>query len=101
MTLTPSNTTVLRGSTVSLYCTTDANPNAHVYQFYFNDTLIGNSSSGVFNVTVNADGVYSCVPINTVGTGQNATVSITAVGKSSDSSDLSCDNDDNKNIEKQ
>lgn len=83
MTLTPSNTTVLRGSTVSLNCTTDANPNAHVYQFYFNDTLIGNSSSGMFNVNVDADGVYSCVPINTVGPGQNATVSITAVGKSS------------------
>lgn len=83
MTLTPSNTTVLRGSTVSLNCTTDANPNAHVYQFYFNDTLIGNSSSGMFNVNVDADGVYSCVPIKTVGTGQNATVSITAVGKSS------------------
>lgn len=83
ITLTPSNTTVLRGSTVSLNCTTDANPDAHVYQLYFNDTLIGNSSSGVFNVTVDADGVYSCVPINTVGTGHNATVSITAVGKSS------------------
>ena len=68
---------------MSLNCTTDANPDAHVYQLYFNDTLIGNSSSGVFNVTVDADGVYSCVPINTVGTGHNATVSITAVGKSS------------------
>ena len=69
---------------MSLNCTTDANPDAHVYRFYFNDTLIGNSSSGVFNATVDADGVYSCVPINTVGTGHNATVSITAVGKSSD-----------------
>ena len=77
----PSNTTVLRDSTVSLNCRTDANPSAHVYQLYLNDTLIGNSSLGVFNVTVDADGVYTCVPINTVGTGHNATVRVTAVGK--------------------
>ena len=82
MTMTPSNTTLLRGSGVSLNCSTDANPAAHLYYFYFIDTLIGNSSSGVFNVTVKADGVYTCVPINTVGTGNNATVSVTAVGKS-------------------
>ena len=77
----PSNTTVLIGSTVSLNCSTDANPSAHVYQLYFSDTLIGNSSSGVFNVTVAADGVYTCVPNNAVGTGHNATVRVTAVGK--------------------
>ena len=79
--MTPSNTTVLRGSTVSLSCRTDANPDAHVYWLYFNDTPIGNSSSGVFNATVDANGVYTCVPINTVGTGYNATFSVTAVGK--------------------
>ena len=67
---------------MSLTCSTDANPDADVYQFYFNDSLIGNSSSGVFNVTVDKDGVYSCVPINKVGTGHNATVSITSVGES-------------------
>ena len=97
MTLTPSNNTVLRGSTVSLNCSADANPDAHVYQFYFNDTLIGNTSSGVFNVTVDADGVYTCVPINTVGTGHNATVSMTTVGKSNDTTGTSsCDNNDNR-----
>ena len=81
LTTAPTNTTVLRGSTVSLNCSTNANPAAHVYRFYFNDAIIGNSSSGVFNITVDADGVYTCVPINEVGTGQNATVSITMVGK--------------------
>ena len=79
----PSNTTVLRGKTLSLICSTDANPlNSVTYHFYFNDSYIRNSSSGVFNVTVEADGLYTCVPINTVGTGQNATVSVNAVGKS-------------------
>ena len=65
-----------------LNCSTDANPEAHLYHFYFNDTLIGNSSSGVFNVTVEKDGVYTCVPINTVGAGDSANISITVVGKS-------------------
>ena len=84
--MTPSNTTVLRGSTVSLNCSTDANPAAYVYQFYFNDSFISNSSSGLLNITVDTDGVYTCVPINKVGTGHNATVSITMVGKFSVSS---------------
>ena len=35
----------------------------------------------MFNITVKEDGVYTWVPLNTVGTGSNATVSITAVGK--------------------
>ena len=80
--MTPSNTTVLRGSTVSLNCSTDANPAAYVYQFYFNDSFISNSSSGLLNITVDTDGVYTCVPINKVGTGPNANISITMVGKS-------------------
>ena len=82
ITTTPSNTTVLRGSTVSLNCSTDANPDTHVYQFYFNKDSIGNSSSGVFNVTVDKDGVYTCVFINEVGSGHNATVNVTTVGES-------------------
>ena len=72
---------MLSGATLQLSCKTDANPNAHVYQFYLNGSFIGNSSSGVFNVTVKADGVYVCVPINTVGMGNNASISITTVGE--------------------
>ena len=73
---------MLSGKTLSLICSTDANPiNSVTYHFYFNDGYIGNSSSGVFNVTVDADGVYTCVPINIIGTGHNATVSIAALGK--------------------
>ena len=67
---------------MELTCRTDANPGAHnIYQFHLNGNLIGNSSSGVFNITVKADGEYTCVPINTVGTGDNASVNITAVGE--------------------
>ena len=79
--LTPSNTTVLRGSSLSIKCSTDANPMAHVFQFYLDDIYIGNSTSGLYNVTVTADGGYTCVPFNTVGKEQNATVVIRTVGK--------------------
>ena len=85
LTTIPNNTTVLRGNTVSLICSTEANPNAHVYQFYVNGILIGNSSSGMLSVTVEEDGVHTCVPINTVGTGHNTSINITAVGESVDS----------------
>ena len=81
MTLDQTNTTLLRDSNLLLNCSTDANPEAHVYHFYSNDNLTGNSSSGMLNVTVKEDGVYTCVPINTVGAGDNATVSVTAVGE--------------------
>ena len=77
----PNNTTVLRETNISLVCSTDANPDAHIYHFYLNDNLIGNSSSGAFNTTIMVDGVYSCVPVNTVGTGYNDSVSITVVGE--------------------
>ena len=66
---------------MSLNCETNASPEAE-YHFYFNDKSIGKSASGVFNISVEADGLYACVPINTVGTGDNATVDVTVVGKS-------------------
>ena len=81
ITTLPQNTTVLHGATVSIKCTTDANPDAHIYHFYLNDNLIGNSSSGVFNTIAMADRVYTCVPVNSVGTGDNDSVSITVVGE--------------------
>ena len=66
---------------MSLHCSTDASPEDIEYQLYFNGLLIGNNGVGVFNVTVKADGVYTCVPINTVGAGDNATASVTVLGE--------------------
>jgi len=80
LTTVPSNTTLLRDSIMSLNCQTNASPEAE-YHFYLNGKPIGNSTSGVFSVAVVADEVYTCVPVNTVGTGNNATVSISVVGK--------------------
>ena len=81
ITTVPTNTTVLRDSAVLLTCNADANPSVHTYHFYFNGNLIGNSSSGVFNISVNEDGEYTCVPANSLGAGSNASVSITSVGE--------------------
>ena len=76
-----TNTTVLRDSAVLLSCNADANPSVHIYHLYFNGNLIGNSSSGVFNISVKEDGEYTCVPANSLGAGSNASVSITSVGE--------------------
>lgn len=81
MTADPANTTLLRESNLVLNCSTDANPNPHVYHYYFNGNIVGNSSTGVFNTSAEKDGVYTCVPENSVGTGDNATISITVVGE--------------------
>lgn len=52
-----------------------------INKLYVDDTIIGNSSDGLFNITVNADEAYTCVPINKVDIGSNVTVNFTVVGK--------------------
>ena len=81
ITTVPTNSTVLCDSAMSLSCNADANPSVHTYHFYFNGNLIGNSSSGVINISVKEDGEYTCVPVNSLGAGSNASVSITSVGE--------------------
>lgn len=76
----PKNTTVLLNSNLTLLCVTDANPPA-LYHLYFNESYIGNSSSGEFNITVKGGGAYTCVPINTIGTGNNGTLIFNTVGE--------------------
>ena len=73
---------MLRGKILSIICRAVANPAAHEYQYYVNNILIGNSSNGILNITVDVDGSYTCVPINALGPGHNATVNVTIVGKS-------------------
>ena len=69
------------GSVLYEKCSTDARPDPHIFLLYFNGNFISNSSSGEFNVTVYSDGVYTCAPINTVGSGDNASFSVTIFGK--------------------
>ena len=79
----PSNTTVLRNSPLSLTCRADANPEAE-FHLYFNGRLIMTNSSGIFNVPVMSNGVYTCVPFNKVDAGKNASVGVSAVGELTD-----------------
>lgn len=74
----PKNTTVIANTTVTLRCITNASP-PPLYHFYFNERYIGNSSSGEFNLSVKSDGACTCVPINSLGTGSNATLNFSTV----------------------
>jgi hypothetical protein len=67
---------------VTLDCTTNANPPAHEYRFYLNDQLAHTSISGVYQLNVPQAGnnTYTCEPKNTVGSGQNATTFISSKG---------------------
>ncbi|XP_066025253.1 LOW QUALITY PROTEIN: fibroblast growth factor receptor 2 [Pocillopora verrucosa] len=77
----PDSSEVFGGSVLYEKCSTDARPDPHIFLLYFNRNFISNSSSGEFNVTVYSDGVYTCAPINTVGSGDNASFSVTIFGK--------------------
>ena len=76
----PKNTTVLLNSNLTLLCVTNANPPA-LYHLYVNESYVGNSSCGEFNITVEGEGVYNCVPVNRLGAGNSDTLNIVAVGE--------------------
>ena len=71
---------MLRKSLLSLICQTDGSPEVE-FRLYFNGRLIKTSASGIFQVSVMSDGSFTCVPFNKVGTGKNASVIVTAIGK--------------------
>ena len=71
---------MLRRSLLRLICQTDASPKAQ-FHLYLNGSLVETSRSGIFNVAVVSDGLYTCVPFNTVGAGKDASVIVTAVGE--------------------
>jgi len=76
-------TTVCQNDVVTFTCSADGNPVVHIYQFYENDTLVHNSSSGVWRRTMSTGGmfIYKCVANNTVGTASSMNVHVTVNGK--------------------
>jgi len=72
-------TTVCQNDVVTFTCSADGNPVVHIYQFYENDTLVHNSSSGVWRRTMSTGGmfIYKCVANNTVGTASSMNVHVT------------------------
>ena len=81
MTSDGNDTVVLAGGSLFLNCTSDANPAVDVFQLKFDSTRVATSSSGMFSVTVRKAGIYICIPVNEVGSGDNATVKVTVLGK--------------------
>ena len=81
--LTSTHSKACLNDSVTLTCTTDANPPAHEYRFYLNDQLAHTSSSGVYQFAVPQSGnnTYKCEPKNSVGYGVNATVIIPTKSK--------------------
>jgi len=71
-----------RGDVISINCSADAVPSEISYQLLENGTAILDDS-GTWSQPLRTAGVfnYQCVPNNTLGTGDNASVTVTVNGK--------------------
>ena len=72
------------GYTVSFKCSTNARPAANNYEFQRNGKLLYNGNRNIYNIrnlTVFDNGIYKCVPSNTLGQGEEASVYYTAIGE--------------------
>ena len=79
---TAANTSaILKDSVVNFTCTSKGNPPPREYKFYHKGIYLGNSCSGFFQIQVSEGGLYSCVPVNEVGDGEEGVVDINLVGK--------------------
>ena len=77
--VTISSGEVKLGDRVDITCWARANPSPE-YKFYYNDKLIRWSSKGLLSLTsVNTEdqGTYRCVPVNYLGEGSEASVTVT------------------------
>ena len=81
--MTSTHSKACLNDSVTLTCTTDANPPAYEYRFYLNDQVVHTSSSGVYQISVPQSGnnTYKCEPKNSIGYGANATVMIPTKSK--------------------
>jgi len=78
-----SHTRTCLNDSVTLSCTTYANPPVQEYRFYINDQVVHTSGSGVYQFLIPQSGnnTYTCEPKNTIGYGDNASVTIATRGK--------------------
>ena len=80
-----SEEVVCNGTTISFNCSAEtANPMELTYQLHENNVIMfGISSTGVWNKTMKAGGVFvfKCMVNNTVGTAMSATASVTTNGE--------------------
>ena len=75
------NDKACRGDVISINCSADAVPSVTAYQLFENDSLILDTS-GMWSKTFTTEGkfVYKCVPNNSLGTGESASVTVTVNG---------------------
>ena len=75
--------TVTANDSVTFNCSTDANPPAHTFNFYFKGSMIvHNGTVKIQRVKESDQGKYTCAPSNILGRGENASVVLTVLGKS-------------------
>ena len=72
------------GKVVGFNCSANANPGVTSYQLFENETAILNTSaSGMWNKTLESEGVfvYKCVANNSLGSEYSMSVTVTVNGK--------------------
>ena len=69
------------GSFVTFNCTTHARPDPDGYKFYRGQELLSSSGSGVFDLWLQHSGLYSCLPFNSAGDGDQASLKIIVDGR--------------------
>lgn len=68
-------------SSVKFNCTADSRPAVNEYRFYRDQSLLGSNISGVYHLQLQRSGTYSCVAVNSAGSGQKAILYIPVKGK--------------------
>ena len=66
---------------ITFNCTSHARPDVQEYWFYKENETLGSSETGVFRFVVKETGSYSCAPVNSVGKGEEAAISIGVDGR--------------------
>lgn len=69
------------GSFVTFNCTTHARPDPDGYKFYRGQELLSSSGSGLFDLRLQRSGLYSCLPFNSAGDGDQASLKIIVDGR--------------------
>ena len=68
-------------SSVKFNCTADSRPAVDEYRFYRDESLLGSNNTGIYHLQLQRSGLYSCVPVNSAGSGEKATLYIDVKGK--------------------